>query len=115
MLQPARSSLLAVVAYGSLTATALPASAALTFSTIAGKWCTDAGTLDVASNHYFVKPRNSTRAVAYVIHNIQYGADRIVIIWGPNKTSTTFANFSGQTMTQLVTKEAPPRQYKRCG
>ena len=105
-----------VMAIGALSCTA---AAALTFESIAGKWCTAGGSEQFdQENLTAIVAANGERRV-YPIVSYDYQENLIRVTWRNQKgenVHTDFAEFSGdgQHMVQLKNEAGPRREFTRC-
>jgi hypothetical protein len=119
MVSVRRFSITAAIALSMAVLTSLPASA-LTFSDIAGKWCTGAGIAEFAQRTLtIVRSSDGARSV-YAVHRYEY-TDRTIVVhwvrWDNKETTTEYGDFSAdrRSMMQFQTSDGGlRREHLRC-
>jgi hypothetical protein len=107
------SAMLAVVAFGCADA------AALTFESIAGKWCTAGGSEQFDRNNLIAIPASSRERRVYPIVRYDFTDTEVTVTWKDAKgenVHTDFGEFSadGRRMVQLANEAGPRREFRRC-
>ncbi len=106
----------AVLAIGALSCTG---AAALTFESIAGKWCTEGGSEQFDHENLIAIVAATGERRVYPIVSYDYQDDVIRVTWLNDKRErvhTDFAEFSrnGRRMVQLRNDAGPRREFFRC-
>lgn len=101
-----------------LSASLAGEAAALTFKSIAGKWCGLTTNYIFTKNTLTVSFHDGTPTRKFQVTDYEYLGDTIKMHWVSNneKLYTDFAEFSadGRTMAQQKSEAGPRRPFRRC-
>jgi hypothetical protein len=92
---------------------------AVTFESIAGKWCTAGGTEQFDRNNLIAILSSTGERRVYPIQKYDFTHAMVTVTWKDAKneiSETDFGEFSadGRQMVQLENKKGPRREFHRC-
>jgi len=110
-----RTIVLAAVLSAGLAANA----AALTYNTVAGRWCGEGITYTFTTGQLVVEFADGTPTRYFKITQYRYSGDMVTIDWinaKGERVHTDFAEFSssGRYMAQVPSDAGPRRPFRRC-